>query len=66
MLHARVPGRDFALFLAEEPARGVVRIEVSDTRPARPVLAVPASEGIAVAAWYWSTRSPSGGASTAR
>jgi anti-sigma regulatory factor (Ser/Thr protein kinase) len=45
VLHGRVPGRDFALFLAGEPARGVVRIEVSDTHPVRPALAVPVPDG---------------------
>ncbi|MFF5841046.1 ATP-binding protein [Streptomyces massasporeus] len=42
VLHGRVPGRDFALFLACDDERGVIRIEVSDTHPAQPVRTVPA------------------------
>ncbi|GGY94861.1 ATP-binding protein [Streptomyces nitrosporeus] len=34
--HGRVPGRDFALVLAYEAARGVIRVEVSDTHPGVP------------------------------
>lgn len=36
VLHGRSPGRDFALRLVYDGERGVVRIEVSDTCPARP------------------------------
>ncbi|MFF7527961.1 ATP-binding protein [Streptomyces bobili] len=36
VLHGRVPGRDFALSLSHDDSRGVVRIEVTDTHPARP------------------------------
>ncbi|RPK83044.1 hypothetical protein EES45_07870 [Streptomyces sp. ADI97-07] len=45
VLHGRVPGRDFALLLARDDDRGVIRIEVSDTHPARPVGVVPALGG---------------------
>ncbi|MDQ0796185.1 ATP-binding protein [Streptomyces sp. B1I3] len=41
VLHGRVPGRDFALLLTYDDRRGVIRIEVSDTHPARPVPVVP-------------------------
>ncbi|MFG2538895.1 ATP-binding protein [Streptomyces sp. NPDC048511] len=44
VLHGRVPGRDFALLLRYDTGRGVIRIELSDTHPARPALAVPASD----------------------
>ncbi|WP_079159723.1 ATP-binding protein [Streptomyces griseus] len=44
VLHGQVPGRDFALLLTYDDARGVVRVEVSDTHPARPVLGVPAAD----------------------
>ncbi|GGS63820.1 ATP-binding protein [Streptomyces griseoviridis] len=43
-LHGRVPGRDFALSLAHDPDRGVVRIEVSDTHPALPARLAPAPD----------------------
>lgn len=36
VLHGRVPGRDFALLLTYDDDRRVVRVEVSDTHPARP------------------------------
>ncbi|MFE7748134.1 ATP-binding protein [Streptomyces sp. NPDC057428] len=36
VLHGLVPGRDFALFLAHDDGRGVIRVEVSDTHPSRP------------------------------
>ncbi|WP_432058358.1 ATP-binding protein [Streptomyces sp. bgisy022] len=36
VLHGRVPGRDFVLFLAHDQGCGVFRIEVSDTHPAQP------------------------------
>ncbi|MFJ8543592.1 ATP-binding protein [Streptomyces sp. NPDC093586] len=36
VLHGRVPGRDFELCLRYDRAAGVVRVEVSDTRPGRP------------------------------
>lgn len=44
VLHGQVPGRDFALLLARDDERGLVRIEVSDTHPARPAYAVPAAD----------------------
>ncbi|WP_217171231.1 ATP-binding protein [Streptomyces sp. AC512_CC834] len=44
VLHGRVPGRDFALFLRNDEGRGVVRIEVTDTHPARPVRSAPDPE----------------------
>ncbi|MEE1938023.1 ATP-binding protein [Streptomyces sp. TRM 70361] len=37
VLHGRVPGRDFELALGHEPAGGVLRVEVSDTHPSRPL-----------------------------
>ncbi|MGW0787590.1 ATP-binding protein [Streptomyces sp. NPDC002911] len=40
-LHGRVAGRDFALLLAYDAHRGVIRIEVSDTHPAQPAHVVP-------------------------
>lgn len=43
VLHGRVAGRDFALRLAWDPARGVVRIEVSDTHPAQPARVMPSA-----------------------
>lgn len=36
VLHGRVPGRDFELRLRYDPAAELVRVEVSDTHPARP------------------------------
>ncbi|MFF4246788.1 ATP-binding protein [Streptomyces sp. NPDC001822] len=36
VLHGLVPGRGFALLLAHDGGRGVIRIEVSDTHPSRP------------------------------
>ncbi|MCQ0022194.1 ATP-binding protein [Streptomyces somaliensis DSM 40738] len=36
VLHGRVPGRDFELRLAYDRSAGLVRVEVSDTHPARP------------------------------
>ncbi|SDG26940.1 ATP-binding protein [Streptomyces griseoaurantiacus] len=33
--HGRTPGRDFRLTLLHLPERGVVRVEVTDTRPGR-------------------------------
>ncbi|MFF1893984.1 ATP-binding protein [Streptomyces sp. NPDC058206] len=44
VLHGRVPGRDFALLLACDDERSVIRIEVSDTHPAQPVRTVPAAD----------------------
>ena len=45
VLHGRVPGRDFALRLehtdAHEQGNALVRVEVSDTHPARPARLVP-------------------------
>ncbi|MFF3285698.1 ATP-binding protein [Streptomyces sp. NPDC003023] len=41
VLHGRVPGRDFALRLADDIARGVIRIEVSDTHLAQPARSLP-------------------------
>lgn len=45
VLHGRVPGRDFELRLHRAP--GHVRVELSDTHPAHPVLPAldPAAEG---------------------
>lgn len=37
VLHGRVPGRDFELVLAYDDEGDVLRIEVSDTHPSRPV-----------------------------
>ncbi|WP_329037651.1 ATP-binding protein [Streptomyces sp. NBC_00178] len=42
VLHGLVPGRDFALLLAHDDGRGVLRIEVSDTHPSRPSHVLPA------------------------
>ncbi|MFI1382974.1 ATP-binding protein [Embleya sp. NPDC020886] len=39
VLHGRVPDTDFALRLAYDRATGVVRVEVADAHPARPVCA---------------------------
>ncbi|MFJ9715228.1 ATP-binding protein [Streptomyces sp. NPDC101213] len=44
VLHGRVPGRDFALSLARDESRGVVRIEVTDTHPARPARLTPGTD----------------------
>ncbi|MFE2056055.1 ATP-binding protein [Streptomyces sp. NPDC059446] len=44
VLHGRVPGRDFALLIRHDDDRRVIRIEVSDTHPARPVLVEPGSD----------------------
>ncbi|GAA2285453.1 hypothetical protein GCM10010415_64300 [Streptomyces atrovirens] len=41
VLHGRVPGRDFALSLSYDAARGAVRIEVTDTHPAQPARKAP-------------------------
>ncbi|MDK1476370.1 ATP-binding protein [Streptomyces sp. 549] len=41
VLHGRVPGRDFALSLSRDESRGVVRIKVTDTHPARPARLAP-------------------------
>ncbi|MDG9717574.1 ATP-binding protein [Streptomyces sp. DH24] len=43
VLHGRVPGRDFALFLSYDEERGVVRVEVADTHPVRPARGTPGS-----------------------
>ncbi|MFE2455337.1 ATP-binding protein [[Kitasatospora] papulosa] len=43
-LHGCVPGRDFALLLTYETHRSVVRVEVSDTHPARPTLFAPTQD----------------------
>jgi len=40
-LHGRVSGRDFALLLAYDACRSLIRIEVSDTHPAQPAHVVP-------------------------
>ena len=53
VLHGRVPGRDFTLFLACDEAhddgRGrapaLIRIEVTDTHPALPTCRTPALDG---------------------
>ncbi|PJE94177.1 hypothetical protein CUT44_28205 [Streptomyces carminius] len=37
VLHGRVPGRDFEVALGHEPAGGVLRVEVSDAHPSRPL-----------------------------
>ncbi|GHB22982.1 MULTISPECIES: ATP-binding protein [Streptomyces] len=44
VLHGLVPGRDFGLALWREDDRGLIRIEVSDTHPARPVRLTPAPD----------------------
>ncbi|MFD9290581.1 ATP-binding protein [Streptomyces sp. NPDC060030] len=44
VLHGCVPGRDFALLLTYDDHRDVIRIEVSDTHPAQPVLVTPAPD----------------------
>ncbi|MGW0779796.1 ATP-binding protein [Streptomyces sp. NPDC002913] len=44
VLHGRVPGRDFALLLTYDDDRRVVRIEVSDTHPARPARVARAAD----------------------
>ncbi|MEV5162206.1 ATP-binding protein [Streptomyces sp. NPDC053728] len=44
VLHGRVPSRDFALLLRHEDDMQVIRIEVSDTHPARPACAQPGEE----------------------
>ncbi|MEV5490193.1 ATP-binding protein [Streptomyces bobili] len=44
VLHGRVPGRDFALCLSHDDSRGVVRIEVTDTHPARPARLTPRTD----------------------
>ncbi|MFF9685911.1 ATP-binding protein [Streptomyces sp. NPDC014623] len=44
VLHGRVAGRDFALFLAYDTCGGLIRIEVADTHPAQPAHVVPAPE----------------------
>ncbi|MEU6226329.1 ATP-binding protein [Streptomyces sp. NPDC047042] len=44
VLHGRVPGRDFALFLSHDDRQGVLRIEVTDTHPALPVRRAPGLE----------------------
>jgi anti-sigma regulatory factor (Ser/Thr protein kinase) len=41
VLHGRVPGRDFELRLVHVPARGLVRVEVSDTHPGQPSTCKP-------------------------
>lgn len=41
VLHGRVPGRDFELRLLYDPVAEAVRVEVSDTHPARPKPARP-------------------------
>lgn len=43
VLHGLVPGRDFALRLLRDRASGLVRVEVSDTHPARPVRLAPSA-----------------------
>ncbi|WP_079035275.1 extracellular solute-binding protein [Streptomyces hirsutus] len=43
-LHGCVPGRDFALFLACDDVRGVIRIEVSDTHPDPPAPTAAAAD----------------------
>ncbi|MGW4199198.1 ATP-binding protein [Streptomyces sp. NPDC005004] len=44
VLHGRVPGRDFELCLRYDPA-GTVRVEVSDTHPAHPMLSPAHTDG---------------------
>ncbi|NJQ02442.1 ATP-binding protein [Streptomyces zingiberis] len=44
VLHGLVPGRDCALRLTWDTGAGVLRIEVSDTRPGRPARGEPAAE----------------------
>jgi anti-sigma regulatory factor (Ser/Thr protein kinase) len=46
VLHGRVPGRDFELRLRHDRAAGVVRVEVSDTHPARPEPRRPGPDGM--------------------
>jgi anti-sigma regulatory factor (Ser/Thr protein kinase) len=43
VLHGRVAGRDFSLRLVRDDARGVVRVEVSDTHPAQPARVMPSA-----------------------
>lgn len=71
--HGRVPGRDFGLRLALDPAGGVVRIEVADAASGRRPPAVPPSsypkgesgrglllvDALAVR-WGWEPRRPVG------
>ncbi|MFJ8076182.1 ATP-binding protein [Streptomyces sp. NPDC096176] len=45
VLHGRVPGRDFELRLTYDRPAGLVRVEVSDTHPARPGFHGPAAHG---------------------
>ncbi|MCP9959484.1 MULTISPECIES: ATP-binding protein [Streptomyces] len=47
VLHGRVPGRDFELRLAYDRSAGLVRVEVSDTHPARPRPPEPAPGPVA-------------------
>ncbi|MFD8801807.1 ATP-binding protein [Streptomyces atroolivaceus] len=42
VLHGRVPGRDFALFVRHDDTRSVIRVEVSDTRSELPTHVIPA------------------------
>ncbi|KAF2776810.1 ATP-binding protein [Streptomyces sp. OM5714] len=44
VLHGRFPGRGFALSLFHDEGRGVVRIEVTDTHPARPTQRTPGAD----------------------
>ncbi|MGW3682217.1 ATP-binding protein [Streptomyces prasinus] len=44
VLHGRIPGWDFSLSLARDDARGVIRIEVSDTHPGSPVPTAAAAD----------------------
>ncbi|MFC9943298.1 ATP-binding protein [Streptomyces pratensis] len=44
VLHGRVPGRDFALLVRHDDAQGVIRVEVSDTRPELPTRVITASD----------------------
>ncbi|MFP8943421.1 ATP-binding protein [Streptomyces fenghuangensis] len=45
VLHGRVPGRDFELVLVYDGGGGVLRVEVSDTHPGRPLPLVCAEAG---------------------
>lgn len=44
VLHGRVEGHDFALRLLRDPARGMIRVEVSDTHPAQPARVMPSAD----------------------
>lgn len=64
VLHGRVPGRDFALRLAYNSAKDLVRVEVTDTHNALPATCAPRrrrSTARRGAGWCSWTRSPCGG-----